>query len=215
MSEDPNKKPATASPESAPAVRVEQSLDINEIEAGSNADRLAAAALERQMTVQSQSETIKTSLENRVDKLPEEIKGEAAEILADAQATILENNAELDEAAKELEDLFFTEGEKMGGDGPLPSEAEQDKAAEELAELYNVPLDESGETSPEQTETEKRQEVATFVEGLKTMLANPDLSEDDRAEIKEQIDGLEEAQQVSEETGQPIYESATPEEVRE
>ena len=213
MSEDPNKKPVTASPESAPVARVEQSLDINETEARSNADRLAAATLERQMTVQSQSETIKTSLENRVDKLPEEIKGEAAEILADAQATIIENNAELDAAAKELEDLFFTEGEKMGGDGPLPSEAEQNKAAKELAELYNVPLDESGETSPEQTETEKRQEVSTFVEGLKAMLADPDLPEEERAEIQEQITGFQESLGEAEATGRTIYEPAREESV--
>ncbi len=171
----------------------------------------------RQEAVAAQGEQLANAVETRVAGLAPELQLEASGVLAATKAEIDKNNAELqaeqDRVAKELEDLFF----KKGGDldpeagGPLPTEeitmAEQDAAAKELAALLNLP---EGETKTREQESkfeaEKQQEVGEYLAGLKAMLADPKLSEDDRAEIEEQVAGLEEAVEEAQATGQTIYE---------
>lgn len=55
-------------------------------------------------------------------------------------------------------------------------------------------------------EKEKRQEVGDYYEGLKAMLENPSLPEEERAEIEEQIKGLGEAMEEAKKNNRKIYE---------
>ncbi len=206
MSEDPNKK-TTKSPERFGAPRVEQTSGIDELEQKNQAERMRAATEERKLMVQNQSDKLATGLQSRVDQLPSELQGEAGKIAADAQAEIAKNEAELlaaqEATNKEIENSWFAYSEKMGGDGPINEETKLE------GEIDNVLGPGSNfEQTESKPEEQKQKEATVYLEGLKAMLADPELPEEERAEIEEQIAGFEESLAVVEKTGQTIYEPA-------
>lgn len=54
-------------------------------------------------------------------------------------------------------------------------------------------------------EMEKQREVKVYLDGLKAMLADPDLPKEERADIKEQIAGLKDSLAEAEASGRSIY----------
>lgn len=207
MSEDPIKKPTTQIPEQ-PAT--EPSLEQPSVV--ENYDEAAEKLkdwMEKILTeTKERDETIKTSLDERVDTLPDELKDEAAKIIADAKEAINQNEAEFSSAReatlKEVEDAFFIEGQSMGGDGPLRKETEPEKSEIKIDSVLRP--NSNFEQTEGKSEEEKQQEVVTFTEGLKAMLADPDLPDEERADIEEQIAGFEESLGEAEASGRTVYE---------
>src|SRR3989344_7989783 len=222
MPENPTKKPRASKPEQKPIEpRIEQAPDV--VNFDQDAEKLLTLMNETVENIKDRDLEIKTSLENRTATLPEDVQSEAAKIATDAKEKIAENEAELldlkEAADKELENLenaFFAEGEKMGGDGPLKntSSQEQDPDArpanlkfddreltaggqeknelEEAVEMVLGPASDFEQTEGK-SEDQKQKEVTVCLEGLQAMLANPELPDDEREEIEEQIEGLEES----------------------
>ncbi len=54
-------------------------------------------------------------------------------------------------------------------------------------------------------EMEKRKEVRDYLDGLKAMLADPDFPKDERADLEEQVAGLEESLAEAKNNNKSIY----------